>query len=161
LRSVGWIGREFFVTATYKIPTPDAQCLGTQEFEYAIYPHSGKWEPAKPWIYAHNFNAPLEVIETDLHSGNLPASFSLFSVEPDEVVVSAVKKAENDSAMVVRMFNISDRQVVAKLTAFKPIKSATLVNMLEEPLEDLSVSDNSLSLPLKRNQIVTLKLVYG
>ncbi|MEK7397156.1 MAG: glycoside hydrolase family 38 C-terminal domain-containing protein [Candidatus Poribacteria bacterium] len=160
LRGVGWIGREFFVTATYKIPTPDAQCLGTQEFEYAIYPHS-KWESAKPWIYAHNFNAPLEVIETDLHSGNLPASFSLFSIEPDEVVVSAVKKAENDSAMIVRMFNISDRQVVAKITAFKPIKSATLVNMLEEPLEDLSVSNNSLSLPLKRNQIVTLKLIYG
>jgi hypothetical protein len=32
--------------------------------------------------------------------------------------------------------------------------------MLEEPLEDLSVSNNGISLPLKRNQIVTLKLVY-
>ncbi|HGE71109.1 TPA: hypothetical protein ENX78_09765 [Candidatus Poribacteria bacterium] len=160
LRGVGWIGREFFVTATYKIPTPDAQCLGRHEFEYAIYPHSGTWESAKPWLYAHNFNAPLEVVETDRHTGSLPNSFSLFSVEPSEIIVSAVKKAENDSAMVIRMFNISDRQTIAKLTTFQPIKKAFIVNMLEENLEDLAVSGNNVSLPIKRNQIITLKLIF-
>lgn len=160
LRSVGWIGREFFVTATYKIPTPDAQCLGKHEFEYAIYPHSGTWESANSWLYAHNFNAPLEIIETDIHSGNLPNTFSLFSIEPSEIVVSAVKKAENDSAMIVRMFNISDRQIIAKLTTFQPIKKAFIVNMLEEHLEDLIPSENNISFHIKRNQIMTLKIIF-
>ncbi|MGB9595758.1 MAG: alpha-mannosidase [Candidatus Poribacteria bacterium] len=160
LRSVGWIGREFFVTATYKIPTPDAQCLGKYEFEYAIYPHSGTWETAKSWIYAHNFNAPLEVVETDIHSGNLANSFSLFSIEPSEIIVSAIKKAENDSAMIIRLFNISDRQIIAKLTTFQPIKKATIVNMLEEHLEDLKASENSLSFNIKCNQIITLKIIF-
>jgi len=86
LRSVGWIGREFFVTAAYKIPTPDAQCLGKHQLEYSLYPHEGTWEEAKAWQAAHGFNAPLETIEVPLHSGKLPIEFSLVSLEPEEMI---------------------------------------------------------------------------
>jgi mannosylglycerate hydrolase len=160
LRGVGWIGREFFVTATYKIPTPDAQCLGTNEFEYSIYPHTGTWESAKAWQLGHGFNAPLEVIENSLHDGRLPKSFSLFSVDNEELEVSAIKKAENDDALIIRMYNVSDKKITGKLTAFSPIAKATLVNMLEEYQGDISVSGNSLTFSVKENQIVTLSLKF-
>lgn len=160
LRSVGWIGREFFVTATYKIPTPDAQCLGTNEFEYSIYPHTGTWESAKAWQLAHEFNAPLEVIENSLHSGKLPSLFSLFSVDNEELVVSAIKKAENDDALIIRMYNVSDKQITGKLTAFRPIAKAMLVNMLEENQEDISVLGDSLTFPVRGHQIITLSVRF-
>ncbi|MDQ1318653.1 MAG: Alpha-mann mid protein, partial [Candidatus Poribacteria bacterium] len=160
LRSVGWIGREFFVTATYKIPTPDAQCLGTNEFEYSIYPHTGTWESAKAWQLAHGFNVPLEVIETSLHSGKLPNLFSLFSVDNEELVVSAIKKAEKDDALIIRMYNVSDKQITGKLTAFRPIAKAMSVNMLEEPYEDISVSGDSLTFTVRGHQIFTISLKF-
>jgi len=158
LRGVGWIGREYFVTATYKIPTPEAQCLGEHEFEYSVYPHEGTWEEAKSWQVAHGFNAPLNVVETGLHSGKLPNSFSLFTTEPDELVVSAVKKAEKDDALVIRLYNVSDKQVTGKLSAFTSLKGVWKVNMLEETLEEIEYSDDSFSFDVRGHEIITLKL---
>lgn len=160
LRGVAWIGREFFVTATYKIPTPDAQCLGEQQFEYSIYPHNESWKEARAWQVAHSFNAPLEVIETPIHPGELPPTSSMISLEPEELVISAIKKAENEDELVVRFYNVSDKEVTGKLSASQQIETAVTTNLLEEPLEKVQVSDGAVALSVKQHQIVTLKLRF-
>ena len=157
LRSVAWIGREFFVTASYKIPTPDAQCLGRNEFEYAIVPHEGEWKDAKVWQMAHGFNASFEIAESSLHPGSLPKESSVISLQPDELIITAIKKAESDDALVIRLYNISDQPVTGKLALCSPIEKAMVTNLLEEPLEEIPVSEN-LVFPVKGHQIVTLKL---
>ena len=158
LRGVGWIGREFFVTASYKIPTPDAQCLGRQEFEYSIYPHKGTYEEARAWQLAHAFNAPLEIVDTSPHLGSLPPSFSLVSLEPEELVISAIKKAENGDELVVRFYNTSDRQITGKLSTFQQIEEAAMTNLLEETIEEIPASGDSVDLSVGKHQIVTLRL---
>jgi alpha-mannosidase/mannosylglycerate hydrolase len=158
LRSVGWIGREFFVTAVYKIPTPEAQCLGIHEFRYALLSHAGGWKTAKAWQEAHSFNAPLEAVESDLHQGELPKSLSFVSIQPSELVVSAIKKAEEGEAVVVRLYNVSSEVVRGKLQFFKPLKRAERVNLLEEPLETLQIEGDSVEFEVSRHQIVALKL---
>ena len=160
LRGVGWIGREFFVTAAYKIPTPDAQCLGEHEFEYSLYPHEGNWAEAKAWQAAHGFNAPLEIVEAPLHAGRLPLEFSLVSLDPEKLIITAVKKAESEDALVIRLFNISDSQVTGKLKMFQQVKKAMITNLLEEPLEEIPTSDGNLVFPVKAHQILTLKLWF-
>jgi alpha-mannosidase len=160
LRGVGWIGREFFVTATYKIPTPEAQCLGEQEFEYSICPHKGTWEESGAWQLAHNFNAPLKIVDAPIHSGNLPASFSLFSIEPKELIVTAIKKAEDDNSLVIRFYNTSDRQITGRISVFRELKKVTVTNLLEELLEDIPVSKDRIVISVRKHQIVTLKLDF-
>jgi len=157
LRSVAWIGREFFVTASYKIPTPDAQCLGRNEFEYSIVPHEGEWKDAKVWQMAHGFNASFEIAESSLHPGSLPKETSVVSLEPDELIITAIKKAESDDALVIRLYNISDKPVTGKLALCSPIEKAMVTNLLEEPLEEIPVVED-LVFPVKGHQIVTLKL---
>jgi mannosylglycerate hydrolase len=157
LRAVGWIGREFFVTAAYKIPTPDAQCLGRNEFEYSIVPHEGDWRDAKVWQMAHGFNASFEVSETSTHNGTLPKEASLVSIKPDELIITAIKKAEKDDALIIRLYNISDKSVTGKLALWSSVKKAMITNLLEEPLEEIPVSEN-LVFPVRGHQIVTLKL---
>ena len=157
LRSVAWIGREFFVTASYKIPTPDAQCLGRNEFEYSIVPHEGEWKEAKVWQMAHGFNASFEIAESSLHPGSLPKETSVVSLEPDELIITAIKKAESDDALVIRLYNISDQPVTGKLALCSAIEKAMVTNLLEEPLEEIPVAEN-LVFPVKGHQIVTLKL---
>lgn len=161
LRGVGWIGREFFVTASYKIPTPDAQCLGEQQFEYSVYPHNGNWEEARAWQTAHSFNAPMEIIDTSLHSGQLPPSYSMVSLRPEELVISAIKKAENGDELVIRFYNISDQRVTGKLSIPQQVEMATMTNFLEEPLAEVQISDGSLILAVEKHQIVTLRLRLG
>jgi alpha-mannosidase len=160
LRSVGWIGREFFVTAAYKIPTPDAQCLGRQEFEYALVLHEEVWRDAKVWRMAHGFNAPFEVAESSLHAGSLPKESSVISLQPDELIITAIKKSENDDALVIRLYNISDKLTTGRLTLFSPLQKAMVTNLLEEFVEEIPISNDAkvLVFPVKGHQIVTLKI---
>ena len=160
LRAVAWIGREFFVTAAYKIPTPDAQCLGRQEFEYALVLHEGDWQNAKVWQMAYGFNVPFEVAESSLHAGSLPKESSVISLQPDELIITAIKKAENDDALVIRLYNISDKPVTGKLALCLPIQKAMVTNLLEESLEEIPISNDGKNLifPVKGHQIVTLKI---
>ena len=167
LRSVAWIGREFFVTASYKIPTPDAQCLGKHEFEYALVLHEGKGNTdlrsknvTKVWQMAHGFNAPFEVAESSLHAGSLLKEASVVSLQPDELIITAIKKAENDDALVIRLYNISDKPVTGRLALHSRIEKAMVTNLLEESSEEIPLSKNATNLvfPVKGHQIVTLKL---
>jgi alpha-mannosidase len=158
LRSVGWIGREGFVTAVYKLPTPDAQCLGTHEFRYALDPHGGDVEEARPWQVAHSLNAPLQVVEDTLHAGEMPQELSFISLEPSLLEISAIKKAENEEALIIRLYNVSDQQVTGKLSVYNDVEAASITTMLEEPIEVLRVDGHHVEFPVRGHQIVTLKL---
>ena len=158
LRGVGWIGREGFVTAAYAIPTPEAQCLGRQEFRYALMPHEGDWREGGVMQAAHAFNVPLQAAQTSRHAGALPRSLGFLTLEPSELVVTAIKKAEEGDAVVVRLYNPTDSEVEARLSCFKPLKAAQVANLLEEPLAEAAVTDGSAHFAVAGHKIVTLKL---
>jgi alpha-mannosidase len=82
----------------------------------------------------------------------------LFTIKPDELVVSAVKKAEKDDALIIRLYNISDKQVMGNLAAFTSLKGVWKVNLLEETLEEIAYSEDSFSFNARGYEILTLKL---
>ena len=160
LRGVGWIGRRGFVTAAYLIPTPEAQCLGRQELHYALLPHQGDWEAGGVAPAAHAFTTPLQAIETGRHGGPLPPQGSFLELQPDHLVVTAIKRAEADQALIVRLYNLSGREVAARLSCWQPIARAQVTNLLEEPLADVPVAGGAASFPVGAYQIVTTKLTF-
>ncbi|MDO8682073.1 MAG: glycoside hydrolase family 38 C-terminal domain-containing protein [Armatimonadota bacterium] len=137
-------------------PTPDAQCLGKHVFEYSIYPHIGSWQDAKVWIQAYLHNAPLHATQTGEHAGQLSSESGFVQIEPTELILSAVKKAEKDDRLIVRFFNTTDGTVEGKITV-RGAKSAEITNMNEEPKERLSIADDgSVMLKVTGKKIVTL-----
>jgi alpha-mannosidase len=61
------------------------------------------------------FNHPLQVVATDVHSGRLaPTGSAVASVSPPDVVVGAVKKAEADGAIVLRLLETAGRATTAR-----------------------------------------------
>ena len=62
-------------------------------------------------------------------------------LEPDELVVSAVKPADDGDGIVVRFWNTSDLPVRGILTAGVDLASAERVNLLERRLGALEVYD--------------------
>jgi len=135
-----------------------AQSLGEHEFRYAIYPHAGKWDDADVHREAELYSLPLEVAQAGKHGGDLPKELSLLSIEPAAVALSALKRAEDREALVVRIYNPTARDLTAVLTAYKPIAAAALLNLNEEPQQRLSPSGNKLSFPLPAKKIATVEL---
>jgi len=99
-------------------------------------------------------------VDTSLHPGSLPSSFSLVSLEPEELVISAIKKAENGEELVVRFYNTSDRQITGKLSAFRQIEKAAMTNLLEETIEEIPASGDRVDLSVGKHQIITLRLCF-
>jgi alpha-mannosidase len=75
---------------------PDAEAdRGHQHFSYALYPHAGTWKDALTERASYEYNYKLKAMQVEAHTGNLPAEHSYRAVSPENVVLTAVKKAED------------------------------------------------------------------
>jgi alpha-mannosidase len=165
------------------VPTPGAQCPGKHKFEFSILPHPGDWQNA--YRTAYNYLAPLLVARADTHeglnlhemnitrddpaqiklipwprSGENPSAASILTVDPPELVLSALYRTQDGQSLIVRIYNISTEPVTGRISLYRSIEEAWLVNMNEERQEKISLEDErSLSLAVKGNQVVTIELI--
>ena len=157
LRCVGWLCRADMTTrrglAGPPLRTPDAQCPGRHAFEYALIPHAGGWQEA--FAEARRFALPMEA-RPAAGRGTLPSQGSLLEVTPSSVRVSAVKFAEDGSGVVVRLYNIDDRPVGARLRFNEPYERVEMATLDERPLGEAPVRNGRVELRLKPGEIVSL-----
>ena len=86
-----------------KWPDPEAD-MGHHHFHYALYPHAGTWKDALTVRHGYEYNYPLTAVVTTAHPGPLPAEHSFASVAPENVVLTAVKKAEDANGLIFRVY---------------------------------------------------------
>ena len=90
--------------------------MGQQRFRLALLPHRGSWVDAGVQRRAalHNL-APSTLLES-YHDGPLPLRASYASVEPDHLVLGAVKAAEDSDGLVVRVVETAGRAADAHVS---------------------------------------------
>ncbi len=107
-------------------------------------------------------NTPLLVVVNpeSRKKANLPESLSLIEVSDPEVIISAIKKAEDNDDVVVRLYKTgpSDKPVV--LTGLKSIGKASKTNLIEEKAGSLLPQGKTVQLPLKNYEIETIRLSF-
>ena len=141
-------------------PDPDAD-RGVQRFRYAIYPHAGGWKQAETVRRGYEFNYPMTIEQVMPHSGALPAEHSWGSVENPNVTLSAVKKAEDASALVFRMYEWAGTAGEVKLHVPPGASFAVETNLMEKVEgEHLQLSGDVVTLPIKPYEIVTVEVAY-
>jgi alpha-mannosidase len=77
---------------------------GVQRFLYSMVPHTGSWVDAGTVRRAAELNQRPVVLAGTCHPGSLPQNKSFMQVKPANLVVSALKKAEDNDDMVVRCY---------------------------------------------------------
>jgi len=96
-------------------PDPHAD-QGTHEFTYSLYPHKDGWREAQTVQEAFYLNEPLFVA-----SGVPAASLKLFDISNENIMIDAVKKAENGEFIILRLHEFAGGKAVARLSIAKPI----------------------------------------
>ena len=165
LRSVGWLSRDDLLTrkghAGPAIPTPEAQCLGDYHFHYSIIPHEGDLFESKCYQKAFQVCSPIISKSIAKSEGELPLDLSFVKIEPEALVISAVKKAENEDALIVRFYNIANKKVKGKVTFYKSPSKVEIANLKEDSVEELEIkNENSVNLYVPNKRIVTLKIYF-
>jgi len=98
---------------------PDGEYLwedqGRQTFRMLLVPHATGWREAGIVHMAEEFTSPVPVLYQGIHPGSRPGSASFLSVDVPNVVVSAVKKAEEGEDIIVRYYETEGRATTATL----------------------------------------------
>jgi alpha-mannosidase len=139
------------------VPTSDALELKTYTFEYALQFHKGDWQQAEVYKQAQEFHQLPICISAD-SKGDLPASFSFLELSPNNLILSALKKAEDSDEVILRFFETKGKATRGEVKVFKEIKRATLTDLLEREERELDAYGNRFELEVEPFEIVTLKL---
>jgi alpha-mannosidase len=141
-------------------PDPDAD-QGHHHFEYALYPHAGTWKEALTVRHGWEYDYPLQAVVTTAHAGSLPPSHSFASVTPDNVVLTAVKKAEDANGLIFRVYEWAGKDATAEFHVPPGATSATVTNLMETPEGDpLPITGDVVKVPIHPYEILTIRVDY-
>jgi alpha-mannosidase len=143
-----------------KWPDPDAD-MGHHHFHYAIYPHAGTWKDALTMRRGWEYNYPLQAVVTTAHPGSLPAEHSFASVGPDNVILTAVKKAEDSNALIFRAYEWAGKAATAEFHVPTGATAATVTNLMEKPEgSPLAIAGDTVQVPIHPYEILTIRVDY-
>jgi alpha-mannosidase len=141
-------------------PDPEAD-QGHHHFHYAIYPHAGTWKEAGTVRKGWEYNYPLTAVATTAHAGTLPAAHSFVSVAPENVVLTAVKKAEDANGLILRVYEWAGKTGTAEFHVPAGATAATVTNMSETPEgTPLELKDGVVKAPIHPYEILTVRVDY-
>jgi alpha-mannosidase len=121
------------------------QDIGHHEFIYGIAGHAGDWRHAETDWQGQRLNDPLIAFETSKHAGALGAEFSFMSVSNPRIRVLALKKAEQNDEIIIRLVELDGRpQANVRVSFAAPITAAREVNGQEQPVGSATVDNGAL-----------------
>jgi alpha-mannosidase len=136
-------------------PDPHAD-EGLHEFTYSLYPHGGSWREALTVRRGYELNYPLLVRQLDRHEGELKNEYSFLEVQPENVVLTATKKAEDGDALILRFYEWAGKESDVKLRLPSGAQAASETDLMERPVADLSLQDGAVTVHTKPYEIKTI-----
>ena len=141
-------------------PDPHAD-EGHHEFTYSMYPHGGDWKQALTVRQGYQLNYKLIALPVEKHQGALASEHSFLQVPEENVIVSAIKKAEDENALVVRFFEWAGKQGDVTLQLAPGAESATETDLMEKRTGSLSLNGSSVKVATKPYEIKTVEVKFS
>lgn len=137
--------------------------LGLNRYGYAIYSHHGGYDKGTQFG-ARCFNQPMTAIVTDVHVGSLSDIYSFGTINNEDVIIRAIKKAEDSDTIIVR-FNEGANKHAENVRAYfgTGVESAVEVYASEEYKGEAVVDNGRLVFDLEPYEVKTfaIKLYSG
>jgi alpha-mannosidase len=115
---------------------------GPHDFTYAMYPHAGDWKQAHTALRAYELNYRLLPLAVGVHDGSLPAAHSFARIEPNNVILTAIKKAEDDNSLIFRFYEFEGRPAQVRLTLPEAGSRAVQTNLMEKEEQPLALESS-------------------
>ena len=136
-------------------PTGD---IGEQDFVYSFYPHTGDWSASDVTNLSRVLNDPLAAVFCAEGKGKPARSF--FSLSDRNIVIDAVKTAQDGSGVIVRLNETQKKRGKATLTLpFTPQK-AYACNLMEQNEGEIAFSGNRLTFTYDPFEVLTFRLIF-
>lgn len=142
-----------------KAPDPQAD-MGIHRFTYVLLPHFGPYNWASVVAAGYALNTATHARFLDKHKGAPSERHAFIACEDRNIVIEAIKKAEDSSAVVVRLYECHNARGLAELNCARKVRSATLCDMLENDIAELDVQDGVIQFEYGPFEIITMKIAF-
>ena len=135
---------------------------GKHLFTYSLFPHEGDWKEAGVVEEAYNFNYPLFAKKAPRNrNGTFPSHYQFASTDDGHILIETIKKAEDDQAWVIRLFEYKqNRNQKATISFGRLVKKAFECNLMEEEEREAECQDNRLHFSIAPYEIKTFKVYF-
>ncbi|GBC95353.1 Mannosylglycerate hydrolase [bacterium HR16] len=141
-----------------KAPDPEAD-MGHHRFTYSLFPHAGSLQESGVIEEAYWLNCPPRamILPADRHGGR-GTEEQFFWLNRDGVILESVKKAEDEEAVILRLYEAYNSRGEVTVTTSLPVREAVLCDLLERDTQPLQVQDGSFTTAVQPFEIITVKL---
>jgi alpha-mannosidase len=142
-------------------PDPGAD-RGHQHFSFALYPHSGDWKEAMTIRHGYEFNYGLKAMQVEAHTGTMPKQNSFVSVTSGNVILSAMKKAEDSDSLIFHLYEWAGTAGPFDVVVPAGAARAVETNLLEQRQgADLPLHADHVSLSIHPYEIMAFRVDYS
>jgi len=141
-----------------KAPDPQAD-MGRHAFTYALLPHHGDYRRGGVIEEAYNLNSPPRALLIPPgRAGARGREHAYFTVDREGLYIEAIKRAEDDDAIIVRLYEGHNTRGAAALSVGLAVDHACRCDLLEREIEPLAIEEGRIRLAVRPFEIVTVKL---
>jgi alpha-mannosidase len=158
----GWDVRENVIRLSLlrspQSPDPEAD-QGAHLFTYSLFPHAGDWKDGTVQE-GFDLNVPFLTVAEDAHAGDWGASRSFVAIDKPNVIVDAMKKAEDSGDLILRTYEAYGGRGTATISFDGPVSSVTECDLLEEGDAPVKTDGASFSFEFKPFEVKTFKVKF-
>ena len=142
----------------------DDPIVGIHHIKYALVPHNGSWQVVNATRRGAEFNEPLLVKSEPSHAGPLATAYGVLDIGTSTVTVESVKKAEDSSEYIVRLYETADKPATAILNFTRTPRTARETDMMEwdkfVPSTAFAIKGTKVIVPVKPFEIKTIRVGF-
>jgi hypothetical protein len=142
---------------------PDSRAdQGPHDFVYSMYPHAGGWREAGTELQGYELNCPVLAVAAGVHEGKLPAAHSFVAIRPSNVILTAIKKAEDNNSLIFRFYEFEGKDCQVRLTLPEAATAAAETNLMEKAERSLSLTPEGreIHIDIGHHEIKTVKISF-
>jgi len=132
---------------------------GEHRIAYALYPHRSDFKEALTARKAYEFNYPLALFIEPSHEGDLPKVYSFVSVQPENIILTVIKKAEDSDDIILRFYETSGKNTKAVIQLAETLKGARETDLLENETSEIPIQVRIIEMPISKHEIKTIKIL--
>jgi len=133
---------------------------GEHHIAYALYPHRSDFNEALTARKAYEFNYPIVPLIEPSHEGDLPKVYSFVSVQPKDIILTVIKKAEDSDDIILRFYETSGKDAKAVISVAETLKGARETDLLENETSKILIQERIIEMPISKHEIKTIKLLH-
>lgn len=133
---------------------------GNHKYTFSFNATAGNWKSASN-LASGDVGQLYTVVGSGVNpQATLKESDSFISSTAPNIIISAVKKCDDDNSLVVRCYDIEGKDTNAVLKLPKMISKALHTNIIEEPIAPITTKENAATIKVGHHAIETYKFNF-